>query len=225
MNKFNHLLKLPSDWHKTFKEGGVAIDLSNPIDELETLLKNNKHIYPKANDIYNAFKLCSFKDTKVVILGQDPYHQKGVANGLAFSVKKGNKIPPSLRNIYKEIHSDLGSVTHHSGDLSCWASQGVLLINFALTVEDSKPGSHFSIGWSNVVESIIEILNKKHNLVYLLWGANSISKRHLIDEKRHAVFTAPHPSPLSAYRGFLGCRHFSKTNSFLLKNKISPIDW
>jgi len=225
MNKFNHLLKLPSDWHKTLKEGGVAIDLSNPIDELETLFKNNKHFYPKANDIYNAFKLCSFKDTKVVILGQDPYHQKGVANGLAFSVKKGNKIPPSLRNIYKEIHSDLGSVTHLSGDLSCWASQGVLLINFALTVEDSKPGSHFSIGWSNVVESIIEILNKKHNLVYLLWGANSISKRHLIDEKRHAVFTAPHPSPLSAYRGFLGCRHFSKTNSFLLKNKISPIDW
>ena len=99
------------------------------------------------------------------------------------------------------------------------------MINFSLTVEDSKPGSHFSIGWSNVVESVIEILNKKHNLVYLLWGANSISKRHLINEKRHAVFTASHPSPLSAYRGFFGCRHFSKTNSFLLKNKISPIDW
>ena len=225
MNKFNHLLKLPGDWHKTLKEGGVAIDLSEPTAELETLFKNNKNFYPKANDIYNAFKLCSFKDTKVVILGQDPYHQKGEANGLAFSVKKGNKIPPSLRNIYKEIHSDLGLVTHHSRDLSCWASQGVLLINFSLTVEDSKPGSHFSIGWSNIVESIIEILNKKHNLVYLLWGANSISKRHLIDETRHAVFTAPHPSPLSAYRGFLGCRHFSKTNSFLLRNKISPIDW
>ena len=225
MNKFNHLLKLPGDWHKTLKEGGVAIDLFKPTAELETLFKNNKHFYPKANDIYNAFKLCSFKDTKVVILGQDPYHQKGEANGLAFSVKKGNKIPPSLRNIYKEIHSDLGSVTNHSGDLGCWASQGVLLINFSLTVEDSKPGSHFSIGWSNVVESVIEILNKKHNLVYLLWGANSISKRHLIDETRHAVFTAPHPSPLSAYRGFLGCRHFSKTNSFLLRNKISPIDW
>ena len=101
----------------------------------------------------------------------------------------------------------------------------MFFINFSLTVEDSKPGSHFSIGWSNVVESVIEILNKKHNLVYLLWGANSISKRHLIDETRHAVFTAPHPSPLSAYRGFLGCRHFSKTNSFLLRNKISPIDW
>ena len=157
------------------------------------------------NDIYNAFKLCSFKDTKVVILGQDPYHQKGVANGLAFSVNKGKKIPASLRNIYKEIHSDLGVVTHHSGDLSSWARQGVLLINFSLTVEDSKPGSHFSIGWSNVVESVIEILNKKHNLVYLLWGANSISKRHLINETRHVVFTAPHPSPLSAYRGFLGC--------------------
>jgi uracil-DNA glycosylase len=225
MNKFNDLLQLPVDWHKALKEEGVAIDLSKPTTELETLFKNKKNFYPETNDIYNAFKLCSFKDTKVVILGQDPYHQKGVANGLAFSVNKGKKIPASLRNIYKEIHSDLGVVTHHSGDLSSWARQGVLLINFSLTVEDSKPGSHFSIGWSNVVESVIEILNKKHNLVYLLWGANSISKRHLINEKRHVVFTAPHPSPLSAYRGFFGCRHFSKTNSFLLKNKIIPIDW
>ena len=225
MTKFNHLLRLPNDWHKALKEEGIAIDLSKPTARLEILFKNKKNFYPEVNDIYNAFKLCSFEDTKVVILGQDPYHQKAVANGLAFSVKKGNKIPASLRNIYKEIHSDLGSVTHRSGDLSCWASQGVLLINFSLTVEDSKPGSHFSIGWSNVVESVIEILNKKHNLVYLLWGANSISKRHLINEKRHAVFTASHPSPLSAYRGFFGCRHFSKTNSFLLKNKISPIDW
>ena len=225
MNKFNYLLQLPGDWHKALKEEGVAIDLSKPTTELETLFKNKKNFYPETNDIYNAFKLCSFKDTKVVILGQDPYHQKGVANGLAFSVNKGKKIPASLRNIYKEIHSDLGVVTHHSGDLSSWARQGVLLINFSLTVEDSKPGSHFSIGWSNVVESVIEILNKKHNLVYLLWGANSISKRHLINEKRHVVFTAPHPSPLSAYRGFFGCRHFSKTNSFLLKNKIIPIDW
>lgn len=225
MSKFNHLLQLPADWHKALKEEGVAFDLSKPTTELETLFKNKKNFYPETNDIYNAFKLCSFKDTKVVILGQDPYHQKGVANGLAFSVNKGKKIPASLRNIYKEIHSDLGVVTHHSGDLSSWARQGVLLINFSLTVEDSKPGSHFSIGWSNVVESVIEILNKKHNLVYLLWGANSISKRHLINEKRHVVFTAPHPSPLSAYRGFFGCRHFSKTNSFLLKNKIIPIDW
>ena len=225
MNKFNHLKNLPNDWHNELQKADINIDLLRPIIELESLFKNKKDFYPEAADIYNAFKLCSFKNTKVVILGQDPYHQKGVANGLAFSVRQGNKIPASLRNIYKEIASDLGSVTHNTGDLNGWAKQGILLINFSLTVEDSKPGSHFSIGWSNVVESIFKLLNKKQHLVYLLWGTNSISKRYLIDENKHAVFTAPHPSPLSAYRGFLGCKHFSMTNSYLLKNRIKPIDW
>ena len=225
MNEFNKLKQLPNDWHLEFKLSGIPLDLFLPIERLKELQDIQCEIYPDIDDVYNAFKLCSFKDTKVVILGQDPYHQKGVANGLAFSVNPGCKIPASLRNIYKEIESDVDAEINKNGDLNQWAEQGVLLLNCSLTVEDSKPGSHSSFGWENITDSVIKLLNKKSNIVFLLWGAHSIKKRYLIDESKNIVFTAPHPSPLSAYRGFFGCKHFTKTNLYLAKNKIKTINW
>ena len=225
MNEFNKLKQLPNDWDQEFKLSGIPLDLFLPIERLKELQDIQSEIYPDIDNVYNAFKLCSFKDTKVVILGQDPYHQKGVANGLAFSVNPGCKIPPSLRNIYKEIESDVDAEINKNGDLNHWAEQGVLLLNCSLTVEDSKPGSHSSFGWENITDSVIKLLNKKSNIVFLLWGAHSIKKRYLIDESKNIVFTAPHPSPLSAYRGFFGCKHFTKTNLYLSKNRIKTINW
>lgn len=225
MNEFNKLKQLPNDWHQEFKLSGIPLDLFLPIERLKELQDIQSEIYPDIDNVYNAFKLCSFKDTKVVILGQDPYHQKGVANGLAFSVNPGCKIPASLRNIYKEIESDVDAEINKNGDLNHWAEQGVLLLNCSLTVEDSKPGSHSSFGWENITDSVIKLLNKKSNIVFLLWGAHSIKKRYLIDESKNIVFTAPHPSPLSAYRGFFGCKHFTKTNLYLAKNRIKTINW
>ena len=225
MNEFNKLKQLPNDWDQEFKLSGIPLDLFLPIERLKELQDIQSEIYPDIDNVYNAFKLCSFKDTKVVILGQDPYHQKGVANGLAFSVNPGCKIPASLRNIYKEIESDVDAEINKNGDLNHWAEQGVLLLNCSLTVEDSKPGSHSSFGWENVTDSVIKLLNKKSNIVFLLWGAHSIKKRYLIDESKNIVFTAPHPSPLSAYRGFFGCKHFTKTNLYLSKNRIKTINW
>ena len=225
MSEFNKLKQLPNDWHQEFKLSGIPLDLFLPIERLKELQDIQSEIYPDIDNVYNAFKLCSFKDTKVVILGQDPYHQKGVANGLAFSVNPGCKIPASLRNIYKEIESDVDAEINKNGDLNHWAEQGVLLLNCSLTVEDSKPGSHSSFGWENITDSVIKLLNKKSNIVFLLWGAHSIKKRYLIDESKNIVFTAPHPSPLSAYRGFFGCKHFTKTNLYLAKNRIKIINW
>jgi len=225
MNEFNKLKQLPNDWDQEFKLSGIPLDLFLPIERLKELQDIQSEIYPDIDNVYNAFKLCSFKDTKVVILGQDPYHQKGVANGLAFSVNPGCKIPASLRNIYKEIESDGDAEINKNGDLNHWAEQGVLLLNCSLTVEDSKPGSHSSFGWENITDSVIKLLNKKSNIVFLLWGAHSIKKRYLIDESKNIVFTAPHPSPLSAYRGFFGCKHFTKTNLYLSKNRIKTINW
>jgi uracil-DNA glycosylase len=225
MNEFNKLKQLPNDWDQEFKLSGIPLDLFLPIERLKELQDIQSEIYPDIDNVYNAFKLCSFKDTKVVILGQDPYHQKGVANGLAFSVNPGCKIPASLRNIYKEIESDVDAEINKNGDLNQWAEQGVLLLNCSLTVEDSKPGSHSSFGWENITDSVIKLLNKKSNIVFLLWGAHSIKKRYLIDESKNIVFTAPHPSPLSAYRGFFGCKHFTKTNLYLAKNRIKTINW
>ena len=225
MSEFNKLIQLQNDWHQEFKLSGIPLDLFLPIERLKELQDIQSEIYPDIDNVYNAFKLCSFKDTKVVILGQDPYHQKGVANGLAFSVNPGCKIPASLRNIYKEIESDVDAEINKNGDLNHWAEQGVLLLNCSLTVEDSKPGSHSSFGWENITDSVIKLLNKKSNIVFLLWGAHSIKKRYLIDESKNIVFTAPHPSPLSAYRGFFGCKHFTKTNLYLAKNRIKTINW
>lgn len=185
----------------------------------------SRTIYPPMNDIFNALKLTPYEKVKVVILGQDPYHEKGQAEGLCFSVPKGVKTPPSLVNIFKEIKDDL-NIDNLSPELSCWAKQGVLLLNTSLTVREGQANSHSGKGWEILTDAIIKKLNdRKQPIVFLLWGANARSKAAFITNKNHLVLSAAHPSPLSAYNGFFGCKHFSKTNEFLIKNGIEPIDW
>ena len=183
-------------------------------------------VYPPKEKIFNAFELTKYDNLKVVILGQDPYHQAGQAQGLAFSTPENIKNPPSMVNILKEIQSDLGDSACKDGDLTPWAKQGVLLINAILTVEDSKPKSHHKIGWEIFTDNIIKHINDNfENIVFLLWGAPAIAKTKLIDRSRHHILTAPHPSPLSAYRGFFGCKHFSQTNEILKDTGKEPITW
>lgn len=186
----------------------------------------NKVVYPEAKNIFNAFNLCSFNDTKVVIIGQDPYHQPNQAHGLCFSVLDPTPCPPSLKNIYKEIELDLGIELPTSNDLSRWAKQGVLLINATLTVEANKAGSHQNKGWEEFTDSVINHLAKeKQGIVFLLWGSYAQKKGGFIDETKHLVLKSVHPSPLSAYRGFFGNNHFSQTNNYLISNGKEPIDW
>lgn len=186
----------------------------------------NKVVYPEAKNIFNAFNLCSFNDTKVVIIGQDPYHQPNQAHGLCFSVLDPTPCPPSLKNIYKEIELDLGIELPTSNDLSRWAKQGVLLINATLTVEANKAGSHQNKGWEEFTDSVINHLAKeKQGIVFLLWGSYAQKKGGFIDETKHLVLKSVHPSPLSAYRGFFGNNHFSQTNNYLISNGKKPIDW
>jgi len=184
-------------------------------------------VYPSKNNIFNAFDLCEYKNLKVVILGQDPYHQPNQAQGLAFSTPKNIKNPPSLVNILKEIKSDLGyDSLAINGDLTFWAKQGVLLLNTVLTVEDSKPNSHKDKGWENFTDNIISyISNNKKDIIFLLWGAYAIKKSKLINKNNHHILTAPHPSPLSSYRGFFGCKHFSKINQILETFNKNKIKW
>lgn len=190
--------------------------------------ERSKHIvYPCTNDVFNAFDLTPVDKVKVVILGQDPYHGAGQAHGLSFSVPEGIKIPPSLRNIFKELHSDLGITAATSGNLGMWAKQGVLLLNATLTVQQGKAGSHQKKGWEQLTNAVIKKLAaQRQNLVFLLWGKYAQSKITLINkENNHLILQAPHPSPFSAHKGFFGCQHFSKTNAFLKQNKIVPIQW
>ena len=185
-----------------------------------------KTIYPLPQNIYNALRLTPYKDVKVVILGQDPYHEQGQAHGLAFSVNKGIQIPPSLENIYKELNADLGCKIPNNGYLVKWAKQGVLLLNAVLTVEAHKANSHKGKGWEELTNKIIECINKKDEaVVYILWGRNARDKKVLINNPKHLVLESAHPSPLSAYNGFFGSRPFSKTNTFLRNNGITEIDW
>ncbi len=182
--------------------------------------------YPPAAKIFAAFDSTPFEDVKVVIIGQDPYHGPGQANGLCFSVNPGIDIPPSLRNIFQEIHSDTGAPVPASGDLSRWAAQGVLLLNASLTVREHQPKSHSGIGWETFTDAAVHaVAEKRDNVVFLLWGSDAIRKGAFIDRSRHLVLTAPHPSPLSAYRGFFGCRHFSKANEYLTAHGKTPIQW
>lgn len=185
-----------------------------------------KCIYPSKENIFAALNLCPLDKVKVVIIGQDPYHGEGQAHGLAFSVLPETKIPPSLKNIYKEISNDLGKEIPATGNLNAWAEQGVLLLNATLTVESQQPGSHQGIGWEIFTDEIIKIISdQKEHVVFLLWGKYAEAKANLIDETKHLVLKAPHPSPFSAHSGFFGCRHFSQANEYLEKNKIKPIDW
>ena len=185
----------------------------------------SKVIYPPNKKTFSCLNFSPLDSTKVVIIGQDPYHGDGQANGLAFAVEKGVEIPPSLKNIYKEIELDLGKLSPNHGDLSFLAKQGVVLLNSVLTVEKGSPGSHSGKGWEKFTDKIISILNTKDDLVFMLWGNYAQKKGSIIDSKKHRVLKAPHPSPLSAYRGFFGCRHFSKANEFLITKGKSPIVW
>lgn len=185
-----------------------------------------KTCFPPAGQIFNAFDVCPFDQVRVVIIGQDPYHEPGQAQGLCFSVNEGVRIPPSLVNIYKEIQSDLGKPIPSSGNLMRWAQQGVLLLNATLTVEAHKAGSHQNKGWEELTDAAIQALNeKKQHLVFMLWGSYAQRKGQFIDRKRHCVLTAAHPSPLSAYNGFFGCRHFSQANAYLTSHHLPAIDW
>lgn len=185
-----------------------------------------KVIYPPKAQVFSTFENVDYPDIKVVILGQDPYHQKGQAHGMCFSVNPGIQIPPSLQNIYKELQDDLGCFIANNGYLLPWAKQGVFLLNTILTVEDSHPLSHAKRGWETFTNHAIERINEKEEpVVFLLWGRNARDKKSMIDTSKHLVLEAAHPSPLSAYNGFFGCRHFSKTNHFLKEKGRSPIDW
>ena len=195
----------------------------------EFLVTRKQHkavIYPPGKEIFNALNSTPFDQVRVVILGQDPYHGPGQAHGLCFSVQPGVKIPPSLANIYREIQEDLGITPPHHGCLQSWADQGVLLLNAVITVERGQAGSHQGKGWEIFTDRVVELLNDgRENLVFMLWGNYAIKKGAVINRRKHLVMTAPHPSPLSAHRGFLGCRHFSKANAYLTEHQQTPIDW
>ncbi|MDO4661724.1 MAG: uracil-DNA glycosylase [Tissierellia bacterium] len=197
--------------------------------ELRKLLKKeykNYTIYPSMYDIFNALKFVSYEDCKVVILGQDPYHGENQAHGFSFSVKKGVKIPPSLLNIYKELHDDLGCYIPDNGNLEKWARQGVLLLNTTLTVRAHQANSHEKIGWHILTDRIIELLNEREKpIVFILWGKNAQEKIRLITNPNHLIIKSSHPSPFAAHRGFFGSKPFSRTNEFLSENGIEPIDW
>ena len=183
-------------------------------------------IYPDMYDLYNCFRFTPIEGVKAVILGQDPYHEPNQAHGLCFSVRRGVPLPPSLRNIYKEIESDLGIKEPDCGDLTRWAKQGVLLLNTTLTVREHAANSHSKCGWAWFTDSVIKIVSDKcENVVFILWGGNARSKAPLIDSKKHLILQCAHPSPLSAYNGFFGCRFFSKTNNYLVSHGKEPIDW
>ena len=185
-----------------------------------------RKIFPPGNDIFNAFHYTPLKDVKAVILGQDPYHGDGQAHGLCFSVNKGVEIPPSLINIFQELHDDTGFIIPNHGCLTQWARQGVLLLNTVLTVRAHQANSHRNMGWENFTDAAITALNEQERpIVFMLWGRPAQEKKKYLNNPRHLILEAPHPSPLSAYRGFFGCRHFSKCNAFLSANGVEPINW
>lgn len=189
--------------------------------------KKKKNIYPPKDEIFRAFSLTNFNDIKVVIIGQDPYHGVNQAHGLCFSVARGMKIPPSLRNIFKELKSDCKlELKENQGDLSKWAQSGVLLLNNVLTVEEKKPASHKNCGWEDFTDFVVDLINTRlENVVFLLWGAHAQTKGKSIDRKKHCVLESTHPSPFSAYRGFLGCQHFSRANQYLKEHNLDTVDW
>jgi uracil-DNA glycosylase len=195
-------------------------------DFLVTRKQHRAVIYPPGKQIFNALNSTPFERVRVVILGQDPYHGPGQAHGLCLSVQPGIRVPPSLANIYREIQADLGIEPQHHGYLQSWAEQGVLLLNAVLTVERGQAGSHQGKGWEIFTDAIVQLLNdEREDLVFMLWGSYAMKKGAVIDRRKHLVLKAPHPSPLSAHRGFLGCRHFSSANEYLQQKQLLPIDW
>jgi uracil-DNA glycosylase len=219
-------VKIESSWKQALKNEFHKNYFQQIALHLKTEKATGAVIYPPGKFIFNAFTLTPFDEVKVVLLGQDPYHGAGQAHGLSFSVQNGVKPPPSLVNIFKELHSDIGLPIPKTGDLTHWAEQGVLLLNAVLTVRAQEPGSHAKIGWMDFTNAVIKaISDKKENVVFLLWGRFAHEKQVLIDETRHHVLQAAHPSPFSADKGFFGCKHFSKTNDWLAKKHLEPIDW
>ncbi|MGN0822647.1 MAG: uracil-DNA glycosylase [Candidatus Gallimonas sp.] len=217
------------------------IDLGDWKEPLEPLFRDERYlkireflkkeystrvVYPDMYDVFNCFRFTPFSEVRVVLLGQDPYHNAGQAHGLCFSVKDGVPKPPSLENMLKELQSDLGYPPPASGNLTKWAREGVLMMNTSLTVRAHEANSHSGCGWSWFTDSVISLLSeRKERLVFLLWGGNARKKAPLIDGRKHLILQCAHPSPLSAYNGFFGCRHYSKTNEYLIKNGLKPIDW
>ncbi len=219
------MVNIGNDWDEL-----LAGEFSKPYyQQLRQFLKaeySGFTIYPDMYDIFNALKFTPYSKVKAVILGQDPYHEPGQAHGLAFSVRPGIEPPPSLKNIYKEINSDLGLPIPQTGDLTNWARQGVLLLNTSLTVRMGQANSHKGKGWEIFTDRVISLLNEREQpVVFILWGSNAKAKVPLITNPQHCILTSPHPSPLSAHYGFFGCRHFSRCNDFLKSRGIEPIDW
>lgn len=219
------MVKITKEWDEILSE---QFESPNYLALREFLKEeySSQTVYPSMYDIFNSMKITAFSDVKVVLLGQDPYHNKGQAMGLSFSVPKGIDKPPSLVNMFKELKEELQIPINESGDLTGWAKQGVLLLNAVLTVRAHQANSHKGKGWEQFTDGIIKtISDKKEKVVFLLWGANARSKKQLIDTKKHLILECAHPSPLSAYNGFFGCGHFIKTNEYLLKVGKTPIDW
>ena len=219
------MVSLGNDWDDILKNEFTK-DYYLALREFLKFEYSTRRIYPPMYDIFNALRYTSYKDTKVVILGQDPYHGAGQAHGLCFSVKRGTPPPPSLKNIFKELHDELGITEPECGELIGWAKQGVLLLNTTLTVREASPQSHKGKGWETLTDEIISLINKKDTpVVYLLWGGNARAKKALITNENHLVLECAHPSPLSAYAGFFGCGHFRRTNEFLLSKGEKTISW
>lgn len=219
------MVNLGNSWDEILKDE-FEKDYYKKIRKFLVYEYNHYKIYPDMYDIFNALKMCDYNDVKVVIIGQDPYHEEGQAHGLCFSVKKGIKTPPSLVNIYKELQDDLGCYIPDNGFLEKWAKQGVLLLNNVLTVRQGLANSHKTCGWETFTDRVIEELNKREKpIVFMFWGANAKKKELLVTNPNHYILKAAHPSPLSAFNGFFGCKHFSKANEFLKKNGMEPIDW
>ena len=219
------MVYLGNDWDSVLKS---VFESETYLNLRQFLIEEyrNRVVYPDMHDIFNALKATPYKDVKVVILGQDPYHNPGEAHGMCFSVKPGVKVPPSLLNIYKELNADLGTYIPNNGYLVSWAEQGVLLLNTILTVRKNSPLSHKGKGWEYVTDSVIKALNDRQDpVIFLLWGAPARAKKALITYPQHIVLESVHPSPLSAHHGFLGCRHFSKTNAILKEMGKTPIDF
>lgn len=218
-------VKIEKEWEKILAdefEKPYFIALANAVREAY----RTEVVFPPPADLFSAFALTPFSEVRVVILGQDPYHGPGQAHGLAFSVQDGVAVPPSLVNIYKEINDDVGPPIATGGNLTHWAKQGVLLLNSSLTVRAGEAGSHRIFGWEKFTDAVIQTISEeKEHVVFLLWGSHAQAKSVLIDSKKHHILTAPHPSPLSAYRGFFGSKHFSKTNKYLKQHNLPPIDW
>lgn len=220
------MVKIEEGWKKALEDEFEKPYFKDLTERVRKEYSGPSRIFPPGNKIFAAFDSCGFKDTKVVIIGQDPYHGYGQANGLCFSVAPDVKMPPSLVNIFKEVHDDIGSPFPSNGDLTRWANQGVLLLNSSLTVREGQAASHSGIGWEEFTDAVVDKLNKeKENLVFILWGSHAIKKGEKIDRSKHLVLSSPHPSPLSASRGFFGNHHFTKTNDYLKAHGKEPINW